>query len=88
MPTDQDGKSKTASAVDADSYPEQNEVDASASPVTAEEVRRRAHELWVERGQQEGEAERDWADAESELQRKGPRADLDRQRNKTGSVQR
>jgi hypothetical protein len=30
--TDRDGKSKTASAVDAEHYPEQNEVDSHESP--------------------------------------------------------
>jgi len=37
-PTDRDGKSKTASAVDRDHYPEQNEVDQpeSEEPDTVE----------------------------------------------------
>jgi len=68
--TDRDGKSKTASAVDQDHYPEQNEV---ANPElggllpTHEEIALRAFALWAARGFPEGSPEVDWFQAEQEL---------------------
>lgn len=55
---DRDGKSKTASAVDAAHYSEHDEIAA------------RAHELWIQRGRPEGSAERDWFDAVEQLRAK------------------
>jgi hypothetical protein len=69
--SDHDGKSKTASAVDQKNYPEQHEVEnqgweTGALP-THEQIKQRAHEIWMERGRPEGTAEEDWRQAEEEL---------------------
>ena len=67
--TDQDGKSKTASAVDQEHYPEQNEVEninGSKAP-DHEQIAVRAFELWHARGCPNGSAEQDWLRAEAEL---------------------
>lgn len=94
-PTDQDGKSKTASAVDESAYPEQDQDNDTTRVKTAkgapsvEEIRARAHELWVQRGRPSGTADQDWADAEQQLQEAAEsRVDLEQQRHKSGSVQR
>jgi hypothetical protein len=70
--SDRDGKSKTASAVDREHYPEQNEVDnwagnGSASP-TDDAIAIRAFELWHAKGCPDGTAEVDWFEAKAELQ--------------------
>jgi Protein of unknown function (DUF2934) len=80
-PSDQDGKSKTASAVDQGHYPEQDEVEnqepeREALP-THDQIADRARELWKARGDREGSAEQDWLQAEAELRTR-----------RTGSVQR
>ena len=80
-PSDQDGKSKTSSAVDQDHYPEQNEVEnqgsgSDANP-THDQIADRAREIWNARGDREGSAEHDWLQAEAELRTRS-----------TGSVQR
>ena len=71
-PSDHDGKSKTASAVDQEHYPEQNEVEnqgfeAETGP-THDQIAARAREIWKARGEREGSAEQDWLQAEAELQ--------------------
>jgi hypothetical protein len=67
--SDQDGKSKTASAVDGEHYPEQNEVDNINGSQRAhyDRIAVRAFELWQARGCPNGTAEQDWFDAEAEL---------------------
>lgn len=69
--SDRDGKSKTASGVDADHYPEQHEVangdEPASPPFTHEQIAKRAEELWRARGCPEGSAEEDWLQAEQEL---------------------
>ena len=67
--TDRDGKSKTASAVDSEHYPEQHEVDdpAFTAAPTREEISLRAWELWQEHGCPNGSADSDWLEAEREL---------------------
>jgi hypothetical protein len=62
--TDQDGKSKTASAVDQEHYPEQHEVKNSPA---YEDIAARAHELWLRRGSPHGSPELDWLEAEAQL---------------------
>lgn len=71
-PTDRDGKSKTASAVGAEHYPEQHEVDDGGLFPSMEQIARRAHELWIKRGCPEGSAEQDWLQAEQELKARNP----------------
>jgi hypothetical protein len=73
--SDRDGKSKTASAVDQSSYPEQHEVanpaldnDSLPSP---DQIAQRAFELWHAKGCPQGSAEEDWLDAEAELRANG-----------------
>ena len=70
--TDRDGKSKTASAVDADHYPEQNEVNEGGLFPSVEQITRRAHEIWMRKGCPEGSAEQDWFEAEQELKASNP----------------
>ncbi|HTW66487.1 MAG TPA: DUF2934 domain-containing protein [Bryobacteraceae bacterium] len=90
---DRDGKSKTASAVDAKHYPEQNEVPAHHPLVPEhpdhEEIARRAYELWCERGCLHGNPQEDWYRAERELLADvgSPRA-ADKRHASSGSVQR
>lgn len=38
---------------------------------TDEEISRRAHEIWIKRGREEGQAEEHWYQAERELMRTG-----------------
>jgi len=89
-PTDRDGKSKTASAVDREHYPEQNEVDnpgfeAGERP-THEQIAALAFELWERRGGHEASAEHYWLEAESQL--RSERGNAHENLEKTGSVQR
>jgi hypothetical protein len=91
--TDRDGKSKTASAVDAEHYPEQNEVQKEHPLVSdgpdIEAIKMRAHELWVERGCPHDSADEDWHRAERELrQRNGDQRISDQLHESSGSVQR
>ena len=71
-PSDRDGKSTTASAVDQAHYPEQHEVENFGSEADAlpsrDQIAAKAFELWQARGCPQGSAERDWLDAEAELQ--------------------
>jgi hypothetical protein len=88
--TDRDGKSKTASAVDAQHYPEQNEVpeQVSDSP-DIEQIKQRAYELWMERGSPHGSADQDWYRAEQELRASnGSQRISDKLHESSGSVQR
>ena len=75
-PSDRDGKSKTASAVDQEHYPEQNEVEMPPSEAgsrpTHDQVAERAFHLWHARGCPDGSAEQDWLQAEAELQEQAP----------------
>ncbi len=69
---DHDGKSKTASAVDQEHYPEQHEVDGAGfeegdSLPTRHQIAERAYQLWRAHGCPAGTADRDWQDAEEEL---------------------
>lgn len=84
QPTDHDGKSKTASAVDDGHYPEQNEVTNPNNEPTHAQIAARAQELWRKRGCQDGFAERDWLEAEREL---GAQPHMTAQ-GESGSVQR
>ena len=91
--TDRDGKSKTASAVDAEHYPEQNEVPARHPLVPngpeIQEIRERAFELWCERGCPDGSADEDWHRAERELRvQHGSQRVSDQIHESSGSVQR
>jgi hypothetical protein len=91
--SDKDGKSKTASGVDVEHYPEQHEVlnhetlepDEAPAP---EQISARAHELWKARGSPEGFSERDWLQAEADLKKEaaahGPLKGVQKE---TGSVQ-
>lgn len=91
--TDRDGKSKTASAVDAKHYPEQNEVSEDHPLVSdgpaVEQIKARAYELWCERGCPDGSADEDWHQAERELRaRTGSQRVSDDLHESSGSVQR
>jgi hypothetical protein len=68
---DQDGKSKTASAVDEQHYPpiskkDHQPAEPSALPTDAE-IAERAYHLWLEHGCQEGTDQQNWLEAEREL---------------------
>jgi hypothetical protein len=90
---DRDGKSKTASAVDAQHYPEQNEV-PEVHPLVSdgpaiEEIKARAYQLWLERGSPHGSSDQDWHRAEQELRAKnGSQRISDKLHESSGSVQR
>ena len=88
--TDRDGKSKTASAVDAQHYPEQNEVPEQVSDgPDIEQIKQRAYELWMERGSPHGSADQDWYRAEQELRASnGSQRISDELHESSGSVQR
>jgi hypothetical protein len=91
--SDQDGKSKTASAVDQTHYPEQNEVKNSPQyqePIlTHQHIAERAYELWEARGCPHGSPELDWIQAEEELRDSLRSNDLlERTTRQSGSVQR
>jgi hypothetical protein len=91
--SDRDGKSKTASAADAEHYPEQNEV-AKKHPLFAddpdiEQIKRRAHELWCQRGCPHGSSDQDWHRAEREVREQvGSERISDKLHEGSGSVQR
>ncbi len=93
---DHDGKSKTASAVDAKKYPEQNEspqhADIAQSPERAPthaEIAKRAYEIWLEQGSPANAAERNWIEAQQQLQSGGDAQNqLHDLHEKSGSVQR
>jgi len=88
-PTDRDGKSKTASGLDTEHYPEQHEVNDGGLFPTVAQIARRAHELWKERGCPEGTAEQDWFQAEQELKaRNESKPSSPELRQGSGSVQR
>ena len=88
---DQDNKSKEASAQDRahDSEPSR---DANPSPQigpTRDEIAERAHRLWLEQGKPPNSAERNWLEAERELNAAAKsRSLLENVREKAGSVQR
>lgn len=91
--TDRDGKSKTASAVDVEHYPEQNEVPAEHHSVSddpdIERIKTRAYELWCERGCPHGSADQDWHLAEQEVRaNQGSQRISDKLNEGSGSVQR
>lgn len=91
--TDRDGKSKTASAVDGEHYPEQNEVPEHHPLVSdgpdIEAIQMRAYELWCERGCPEGSADEDWHRAERQVRAKlGSDRISDKLHESSGSVQR
>ncbi len=91
--TDRDGKSKTASAVDAEHYPEQNEVPLKHPLVSdgedIEKIKARAYQLWCERGCPHGSSDEDWHRAERELRaRNGDGRISDNLHESSGSVQR
>jgi hypothetical protein len=91
--TDRDGKTKTASAVDAQHYPEQNEVPKEHPLVSdgpdIEAIKARARELWIERGRPDGSADQDWHRAEQELRAKNGSGRIsDQLHESSGSVQR
>jgi len=91
--TDRDGKSKTASAVDARHYPEQNEVPKEHPLVPdgpeIDEIKMRAYQLWAQRGCPHGSADQDWYQAEQELRAKhGSQRISDELHRSSGSVQR
>jgi Protein of unknown function (DUF2934) len=88
-PTDRDGKSKTASAVDAEHYPEQNEVDGehAFSGHQHQEIAQRAYELWLQRGSRDGYHRSDWFDAEEELRAAKNSNDARGGQSENGSVQ-
>ena len=71
-PSDRDGKSRTASAVDQAHYPEQHEAENFGSEAGAlpsrDQIAAKAFELWQARGCPQGSAEQDWLEAEAELQ--------------------
>ena len=91
--SDRDGKSKTASAVDQEHYPEQNEAETAGSRENAhpshDEIAERAFQLWHARGCPDGSAEQDWLQAEAELQaNSAPRTVTQGSAATAGSVQR
>ena len=91
--SDKDGKSQTASAVDAAHYPEQHQTIAHDdpeldSPPTYEQIRARALELWHARGCPEGSPDLDWLQAEADLKREAEvHAPLKGVQKATGAVQ-
>jgi len=89
--SDHDGKSKTASAVDQEHYPEQHEVenaelDSAFHPVH-EQIAIRACELWNSKGRPVGTADQDWFQAEQELRATKPLNGTQGKPSPTGSVQ-
>ena len=92
-PSDRDGKSKTASAVDQKHYTEQNEAQAPRSEMnghpTHQQIAERAFHLWNARGCPDGSAEQDWLQAEAELAAEAaPRMVTQGSAVSAGSVQR
>jgi hypothetical protein len=91
--SDHDGKSKTASDVNHNHYPEQNEVDNLSWETddlpTHEQIAERAHQLWIERGRPDGSPEQDWLQAEEELRAAlNSRDAIEATKGRGGSVQR
>ena len=95
--SDHDGKSKTASGNDPKRYPEMNEspdhshVDERAPEraATHAEIAKRAYELWVEQGSPANAAERNWLEAQQQLQSGGDSQNqIHDLHEKGGSVQR
>jgi len=68
---DQDGKSKTASAVDGAHYPVISKEDHTPPDPVAlpneTEIAERAYHLWLQRGCRDGSDQQNWLDAEREL---------------------
>lgn len=87
--SDHDGKSKTASAVDEDHYPEMEAQESESHSPTHEEIAALAHQLWIKRGSPIGSPERDWLEAEGELsfERHDARMQIQHLHNNSGSVQ-
>ena len=89
---DHDGKSKTASGVDSKHYPEMNESPSHSAVERAPthvEIAKRAYELWLEQGSPENAAERNWIEAQQQLQSGGDSQNLLHDLHaKSGSVQR
>ena len=90
---DRDGKSQTASAVDAKHYPEQNEAPRHHALVPEdperEDIARLAYQLWQERGCPVGSPEEDWYRAEEQLLDESASHRLgDKLYQSSGSVQR
>jgi hypothetical protein len=88
-PTDRDGKSKTASAVDQEHYPEQNEVDnhGTISEFDHAEIAERANQLWRSRGCPPGTVHQDWFEARERLRAKKNSQATKKQGDDSGSVQ-
>ena len=89
--TDRDGKSKTASGVANQNYPEQHEIiedDIHFGSLLQDEIAERAYLLWHKRGRPEGTAELDWFEAERELQAAQNSRNAIASTSETGSVQR
>jgi len=85
--TDQDGKSKTASAVDGTHYPEQHEVVMEPRrEADHHDIAELAYHLWMERGQPDGSAEQDWYEAAEML--RGKVNSSNALKSSAGSVQR
>jgi hypothetical protein len=82
--SDRDGKSKTASAVDVEHYPEQDEVDIDDAH---DEIALRAYDLWRQRGCPEGSSEQDWFEAAEQVRAKANSRNA-RVHADSGSVQR
>jgi Protein of unknown function (DUF2934) len=66
---DHDGKSKTASAVDAAHYPDGDHQEDHLLP-THSEIAALAHQIWIEQGRPHHSAETDWLEAERRLMAK------------------
>jgi Protein of unknown function (DUF2934) len=66
---DRDGKSKTASAVDADHYPDGDSkaAHAEANSPAQVDIEKLAFHLWEQRGRPAGSHEDDWLEAERQL---------------------
>jgi hypothetical protein len=69
--SDQDGKSKTASAVDEKHYPpishKDHETPDGPPPISEAEIAERAYEIWLRNGSPMGTAQEDWLEAERQL---------------------
>ena len=92
-PTDRDGKSKTASAVDQEHYPEQHEAERASSNGNShpshDQIAEKAFLIWQANGYPEGTAEQDWLQAEAELAAEAaPRSVTRGSAASAGSVQR
>jgi len=84
---DHDGKSKTASAVDGNHYPEINDSKDGHAPAH-DDIAKLAHELWMQRGCPSDSSEQDWLEAETQLRvGHGSEPSLRNLHDKAGSVQ-